>query len=103
MFMKPIHVGVVGSGIISEIYLQNMINRFEILKVDAIAAAHLESAQKRAEQFGIRACTVDELMEDPSIEMIVNLTPACVHYDIIKAALMAGKHVYTEKTMTDDI
>lgn len=103
MSVKPVHVGVVGSGIISEIYLENMINRFDILQVDAIASAHFENARKRAEQFGIRACSVEELMADPSIDMIVNLTPTCVHYDIIKAALMAGKHVYTEKTLTDDI
>lgn len=103
MKYEPIHVGVVGAGIISEIYLENMIHHFSILQVDAIAAAHPESAKKRADQFGIRACSVAELLQDPSIELIVNLTPNCVHYDIIKAALLAGKHVYTEKTMTDDI
>lgn len=94
------NVGVIGAGIISEIYLHNMINLFPNLDVIAIAAKHLESAQKRAAQFGIRACTVEALLADPDIEMVVNLTPVGAHYDLIRQALLAGKHVYTEKTIT---
>lgn len=102
MNMKPIHVGVVGAGAISDIYLKNMTSRFSVLKVDAICANHLESAQKQAEKYGLQACTYEEMLANEEIDMIVNLTPACAHYDIIKRALLAGKHVYTEKTMTDD-
>lgn len=102
MSVTPIHVGVVGAGSISDIYLTNMINRFSILQVDKICANHLESAQRQAEKYGLQACTYEEMLADESIEMIVNLTPACAHYEIIKKALLAGKHVYTEKTMTDD-
>ncbi len=94
------NVGVIGAGIISEIYLHNMINLFPNLNVIAIAAKHLERAQKRAAQFGIRACTVEALLADPDIEMVVNLTPVGAHYDLIRQALLAGKHVYTEKTIT---
>lgn len=95
-------VGVIGSGVISEIYLQNMTTRFPNLKVKAVASAHLENAQKRAEQFGLSSCTVEELLADPEIQLVVNLTPVGAHYEIIRKALEAGKHVYTEKTMTDD-
>lgn len=101
--MKKICVGVVGSGAISEIYLKNLTARFPQLYVKAVASANLSHAQKRAEQFGVSACTVDELMADKEIDLIVNLTPVGVHYTIIKNALEAGKHVYTEKTLTDDI
>ena len=96
-------VGVIGAGAISEIYLTNMINRFDNLEVAAVAARHIERAQRRAEQFGLRACTVDEMIDDPSIEMVVILTPVGTHYQLIRQALMAGKHVYTEKTITDDL
>ena len=101
--LRPVHVAVIGSGAISDIYLQNMINRFDILQVDAICANHFENAQKKAEKYGIRACTYEEILTDKSIEMVVNLTPNCVHYELIKKALLAGKHVYTEKTLTDDL
>lgn len=100
---KKCRVGVIGSGAISDIYLSNMIEKFERLEVVAVASKHLENAKKKAEQYNIKACTVEELLADESIDMVVNLTPASAHYELIKAALLAGKHVYTEKTITDDV
>lgn len=49
---------------------------------------------------GLAAATVDELLADQDIEMVIVLTPVGAHYGLIKAALEAGKHVYTEKTLT---
>lgn len=103
MDRKKMHVGVIGAGAICDVYLENMINQHEQLEVIAIAARHLENAKKKADEYGIEACTVEELLNNPKIDMIVNLTPASVHYELIKAALLAGKHVYTEKTLTDDV
>ena len=100
MEKKQLRVGVIGCGAISDIYLKNMINEFDNLEVTACAARHLESAQKKAQQYGIRGCTVDELLADETIDMAVVLTPAPTHYELIKKALEAGKHVYTEKTVT---
>ena len=97
---KKMRVGVVGCGAISDIYLTNMINRFENLEVVSCCAGHIENAKKKAEQYGIRGCTYEEMLEDDSIEMIVVLTPAPTHEGLIRQALEAGKHVYTEKTMT---
>lgn len=94
-------VGVVGSGIISEIYIRNMTTRFPNLWVKAVASKHLDHAKKRAAEFGLSAATVEELFADPEIDLIVNLTPVGAHYEIVKAALLAGKHVYSEKTLTD--
>lgn len=96
-------VGVIGSGAISDIYLKNMIERFDNLTVKAVASKHLENASKKAEQYGIKACTVEDLLDDEEIEMVVILTPVGTHYELIKQALLKGKHVYTEKTITDDL
>lgn len=95
-------IGVIGAGVISEIYLQNMIQKFDNLEVLAVADLNVESAKKRAEQFGIIGCTVDELLQNPELQMVVNLTPVGAHYSVIKQALEAGKHIYTEKTITND-
>ena len=106
MDKKFLTVGVVGAGAISGIYLKNMTQRCPHLKVKSICAGHLESAQKRAAEyadFGVCAVTMEEMMEDPEIDLIVNLTPAHAHYKIIRTALEHGKHVYTEKTMTDEL
>ncbi len=100
---KKFNVGVIGSGAISDIYLKNMMEKFERLEVVAVASKHLEHAEKKAEAYGIRACTVEELLADADIDIVVNLTPVGAHYELIKSALLAGKHVYTEKTITDDM
>lgn len=99
---KKMKTAVVGCGSISGIYLHNMIHNFRNLEVTACCARHMESAQKRGEEFGIRACTYEEILKDPQIELVVILTPAPAHYELILQALQAGKHVYTEKTMTLD-
>lgn len=96
-------VGVVGCGSISDIYLKNMIEVFDNLEVVACCASHLENALKKGAQYGIRGCTYEEILADPEIEMVVVLTPAPTHYGLIKQALEAGKHVYSEKTITIDL
>ena len=100
MSVKPMRVGVVGSGMISRIYLENMTRRFEILEVGGVCSAHFENAKRRADEFGLPAMTLEDMLADRQIDMIVNLTPNPAHEGIIRRALEAGKHVYTEKTMT---
>lgn len=101
---RKYRVGVVGAGQISGIYLDNMISKFSNLEVAGITANHYDHARARADQYGIHAYeSTDAMLKDPSIDMIVVLTPTYAHYDIIKKALLSGKHVYTEKTMTETL
>ena len=102
MKANPLGVGVVGSGMISGIYLKNMINRFGILDVKALTSSHMENARRRADEFGLPARTYEDMLADDGIDLIVNLTPTPAHEGIIRQALEAGKHVYTEKTLTAD-
>jgi predicted dehydrogenase len=97
--MKKVKVGVIGCGQISGIYLQNCTQTFnQILEVVACADLVPELARKRAEEFGVpRACTVEELLADPEIEAVLNLTAPKAHAEINLKALEAGKHVYAEK------
>lgn len=101
--MRKIRTAVIGSGRISEEYLRNMTAFFTNLEVVACSSAHRENAEKRAEQFGIEARTNEEIFADPTIELVVILVPAPAHGQLIEQALMAGKHVYTEKTMTVEL
>ena len=93
---KKMKVAVVGCGAISDIYLTNMIERFDNLEVVACCAAHFEHAQKKAQKYGIKACTYEEILSDDAIEMVVILTPAPTHEELIRRAIEAGKHVYTD-------
>ncbi len=68
------------------------------MEVAACADQVPELAVKRAEEFNIPvACTVEELLANPEIEIVLNLTAPAAHAQINLNALQAGKHVYTEK------
>lgn len=97
---RKLRTAVIGSGRISGEYLQNMMHTFCNLEVVACSSANMESARKRAAEFGIEARTNEEIFADPSIELVVVLVPAPAHAELIERALLSGKHVYTEKTMT---
>lgn len=100
---KRIKTAVIGSGRISSEYLHNMMHTFSNLDVVACSSAHMENARKRAAEFGIEARTNEEIFADPEIQLVVVLVPAPAHAELIEKALMSGKHVYTEKTMTVEL
>ena len=99
MKITPIKVGIIGSGQISHTYLNNMVNRFQILEVAGCSDIIAERAAQRAKEFGIRHMTNEEIYSDPDIQIVVNTTYPSSHYEVSKAALLAGKHVYCEKMM----
>lgn len=101
--MKPVKTAVIGCGAISDIYLQNMLGKYATLEVVACCASHRENAEKKAAQYGIRAASTDEILADGEVELIVVLTPAPTHYELVKKALLAGKHVYTEKPLATEL
>lgn len=91
-------VGIIGCGNISEIYFKNC--RAFGLDVVACADLDVERAKSRAEQFGVaKACSVDELLADPNIEFVINLTIPSAHAAVSRQALEAGKHVHSEKPL----
>ncbi|MHC4712174.1 MAG: Gfo/Idh/MocA family protein [Planctomycetota bacterium] len=95
-----VRVGVIGCGNISGIYLKNMREVFEILEVVACADIIHERAVTAAEEFeGVKAVAVEDLHGDPSIEIVVNLTPPKAHAEVAFAAIEAGKSVYNEKPL----
>lgn len=101
MNIKPVKTAVIGCGMISRVYLRNMTRMFRILEVVAVCDLDRALAEDTCRTYGIpRALTMEEIAADPEIELVVNLTGANAHYGIIRAMLLAGKHVYTEKTMT---
>ncbi len=103
--VKPVPIGIIGAGMISRTYLDSLIAKFDIIKVEAIADRSGERAGELAKEYGIRAVTVDQILEDETIEIIVNLTPPGAHEEVIEKILNSGKHAYTEKcfALTTDI
>lgn len=99
MTPKKVNVGIVGCGNISSIYLE-MGQTFEILNIAAVADIIPERAKAQAEKYRIpRALSVVEMMADPSIEIILNLTIPNAHAEVAFKALEAGKSIYNEKPL----
>jgi predicted dehydrogenase len=97
--MKSIKIGVVGCGNISGIYLEAG-RVFDILEIVACADLLPERASAKAAEYHIpKACSVEELLADPEIEIVVNLTIPRAHAEVALAALQAGKSVHNEKPL----
>jgi predicted dehydrogenase len=97
--MKKYNVGLLGCGDICDIYFKNCLNS-EILNMAACASLHEEKAHRKAQEYNIpKACSIDDLINDPQIDIILNLTVPEVHGKFNLAALEAGKHVYSEKPL----
>ena len=80
-------------------YFKNLINTFQNTEVVACADLVAERAEAKAEEFGVSACSVEELLQNPEIEIVVNLTTPQAHYEVCNDVLSAGKHVYVEKPL----
>ena len=91
-------VGIIGCGNISETYFncQKIFNNFEII---ACADVNNEFAIKSAEQFNVKALSVDDILSNKEIGLIINLTIPSAHKEIIVKSLNAGKHCFSEKPL----
>jgi predicted dehydrogenase len=93
------NVGLIGCGQISSIYLEAP-RTFDILNVVACADIDLDRAKAQAQRYNIpKVCTVEELLEDPTIDVVLNLTIPKVHAEISLAAIEVGKAAYSEKPL----
>lgn len=100
MQKQKVKVGVVGcGGICKATYMSNMVNKFHIIEVVGVADQIDKRAQWMEDHYPVKKMTVEEMMNDPEIEVIVNLTYPESHVEISKMAFEHGKHVYCEKMM----
>ncbi|MBB6638211.1 Gfo/Idh/MocA family protein [Cohnella thailandensis] len=97
--MGKIKAGIIGTGNISGIYLKNG-SRFDSMEIVACADLDVERAKARAAEYGIRGCSVEELLASDDIQLVINLTIPQAHASVCIQALEAGKHVYVEKPLS---
>ncbi len=97
-FVRKVGIGIIGCGNISSAYLTAARN-FPVLDIRAVADLDLAAAQRRGEEFAVPAATIAELLADPAIEIVVNLTIPNAHVAVSHDILQAGKHSYSEKPL----
>ncbi|MEJ0012996.1 MAG: Gfo/Idh/MocA family oxidoreductase [Bauldia sp.] len=96
--MQPMGIGLIGAGNISSQYLKAAPS-FPILAVKGIADINMDAAKARAAEFGVPAKSVAELLADPEVDIVVNLTVPKAHVEVGLKAIAAGKHVHSEKPL----
>ena len=94
-------VGIIGAGNISTIYLESD-QKFKNIHITKIADIDMVRANAQAEKFGKQAVTVDALLADADIDIIINLTIPNAHGPVALQALNAGKSVHTEKPLATE-
>ena len=92
---------MIGVGAISGIYLKNITNMFPDMEVYAVYDLMEERAAAAQEAYYIpkRYTSMDQMLADPAVDIVLNLTRPSEHYAVTKAALLAGKPVYSEKPL----
>jgi predicted dehydrogenase len=95
----PVGVGIIGAGVISKTYLENLTS-FPDVEVLAIGDIVTEAAAARAEEFSIPASGGPEaVLGHDGVELVINLTIPAVHAEVAVSAIEAGKNVFNEKPL----
>ena len=70
------------------------------MALTAVADLDMDRARAVASEYpGVRALTVDELLSDDAVDLVLNLTIPAAHAEVALKAIAAGKHVYGEKPL----
>jgi predicted dehydrogenase len=95
---EGVNVGIVGCGVISKHYAANA-SAFDAFDLVACADVLPGAAEELAAAHDLTALPVADLLADPGVDVVLNLTPPSEHASVTRGALAAGKHVYTEKPL----
>jgi predicted dehydrogenase len=100
---RPLGVALVGCGKVATQYVHHL-GRYDSVRLVACADADLDRARQFAAEHGIaRACSTDEALAAADVDIVANLTPPQAHASVTRAALDAGKHVYSEKPLATSL
>lgn len=96
---RPVRAALVGAGDVAQtLYAPTIAPPVELAgATDPVA----ERARALVERWGGRAYgSLEEILDDPGVDVVVVLTPHDTHEDIARTALRAGKHVFSEKPLS---
>lgn len=100
MSTGPVGVAIIGAGVISKQYLDNL-KTFPDVTVVGLADIDVDRAKAVADEHGVPVSgDVATILALPEVEIVINLTIPAAHAEVALAAVQAGKHVYGEKPLT---
>jgi predicted dehydrogenase len=95
---SPACIGIIGCGVISPVYCRAL-RSFPMVRVKSCADLNSAAAERRAAEFGLSSVSVEALLADDEIDIVLNLTNPSAHYELNRKILKARKHLYSEKPM----
>lgn len=97
------NIAIVGCGYVADHYMETLSNH-DNLSLQGVVDLDRSRAEILAGYYGTRAyANTEEVLADPAVEIVVNLTDPDNHYAVSRASLLAGKHVYSEKPLAPDL
>ena len=98
---KTIGIAMIGVGAISGIYLENITKVFKEIKLVGVCDLIRERAENAQKKYNVPKLyeTMHDAFADPEVDLVLNITRPYEHFEVSKAALLAGKHVYCEKPL----
>ncbi|MGY6276694.1 Gfo/Idh/MocA family protein [Methylomonas sp. MgM2] len=101
--LKPVGIGFVGAGFVFDCYMQTH-HLHPWLEIRAVFDRNPARLQQVKDYFKVKTVdSLDALLSDPTISIVLNLTNPSEHFQISKAIIEAGKHVYSEKPLSTDV
>ena len=103
--MKKLKIGAIGMGRLGYEHACNIANRVPQAELTAICDADLKRAESAAEELGVTAVYTNpkELCSDPEVEAVAIVTDTSSHVEMIGYAMDAGKHVFCEKPLAENV
>jgi predicted dehydrogenase len=98
--MRKIRAGLIGAGFVGPLHVE-AVRRLGYVDVVGIAASSAESAERKADRLNIERAyaSYQELLEDPTIEVVHICTPNYLHYPLVMGAIARGKHIICDKPL----
>ncbi|OYP41511.1 inositol 2-dehydrogenase, partial [Lachnotalea glycerini] len=101
-----IKIGIIGAGRIGRVHGEGVTYGVKDAQVKAIADPFMnEEIKQWANGLGIASCYTDyhQILEDPEIDAVMICSSTDTHADISIEAIKAGKHVFCEKPISQDL
>lgn len=97
-------IAYIGCGYVADLYHATMSNAEGQLVLHGVFDKEPTRSQAFSEVYGVKVYhSYDDVLKDPKVDIVVNLTNPKDHYGVSLQALRAGKHVYSEKPLALDL
>lgn len=99
----PLGIAIIGCGYVADYYMSTLA-AYPQLNLRGCFDKDARRGEIFSQHYQVALYpSFDEVLKDPAVSLIINLTNPRAHYSISRQCLLAGKHVYSEKPLAMDL